>query len=658
MSETPPAPQGDRMNSLFHVLIRKSASAPTLFAHRVARRTALLIVAAIGLALLLSACDLIDNEDDEADSEQAQQEEMQEQSSAGTTAEAAVEPARSAASVTPATLDATDVYAIIRTGLALVETELGTANGVVTRDGRIITDGVVVDGAASIAVGLSNGDRIEDVAVQAVDPISGLASIGPISGSLARRLPAVVLGDGERLPIGSDVYVIGFSTAGAAAGASIGAGLLSRSAEWTAAELTIFSTDASIPRDQAGLILADANGAVIGIATQALAWRGLFVSASDLARQIAELPAAGEMADGEVTMAMEAAITEVEVMPGEQALAFMTMADAGPRLSLTVTGDQRGMVTVLDATGATIDTATVVGGGADTVIVSELSTTGPYQIWLSSESAEGAVYAVQSEQMVADGMMAMDFDDRPWNLEDANSLGVINPSEDVDVFSLQVRPGDVYEVRVESLIVDVYLYATGGGLDLTDDDGLGGVSGTDAMLRLEPTAAGELQLVVGSIGGEGGYLISVEQLEMGSDEVMAAAEPPAMMESFPPFPDPPIIAMRGVGDQASLVTTAVSRGFDAGDGMLMTPDADGSFDITATILGTSGATARILVSDAASGDLVFQSTLTATCAGAESCMATLISNPFEAAGGEWIVTIEHGATGAISQWQVAVATND
>ena len=637
-----------------HLLTKTLARTLARMSHRIARRAALPITALIGLALLLSACDLIDNEDDE---QEAQQQEMQEQAAAPP-ADATVELARSTAPSAAPSLDATTVYANIRSGLAFVETELGSANGVVTRDGRIITDGAIVDGAESVAVSLSNGDRIEDVTVQAVDPISGLAAIGPISSSLARRLPAVVLGDGERLPIGSGVYVIGFSTAGAAADPSIGAGLLSRSAEWAAAELTIFSTDASIPRDQAGLILADANGAVIGIAAQSLAWRGLFISASDLARQIAQLPAAGDQADAELTMAMEAAVMDVEVMPGEQSLAFMTMDDAAPRLSLTVTGDQRGMVTVLDATGATIDTATVVGGGADTVIVSELNTTGPYQIWLSTESAERAMYAVQSEQMVADGMTAMDFDDRPWNLEDANSVGIINPSEDVDVFSLQVRPGDVYEVRVESLAVDVYLYASGGGLDLTDDDGLGGLSGTDAMLRLEPSETGELQLAVGSIDGAGGYLISIEQLEVGSAPVVAATPAAPVASSFPAFPDPPSIAMRGTGDDLSLTTTAVSRGYDAGEGMLAVADTDGLFDVTATILASGGATARILIHRAADGELVFQSTLTAACAGSDSCTAVLISNPLEAAGGEWIVSIEHGGSGAIAQWQVEVATND
>ena len=618
---------------------------------RFARRAALLITALIGAALLLSACDLIDNEDDEQEAQQQQQEEQAEP------ATPAAEPSRAAPP--PAEFDATTIYSIIRASLARVEVErdgvMRSITGLVTRDGRIITDGAIVDGAASIAVVLSNGDRIEDISVEAVDYASGLASIGPIGPTLARRLPAVSLGDGERLQIGSEVYAVGF--AGGATDASISAGLLSSRAEWDAAELTIFSTDASIPFNQAGMVLADEMGMVIGIASWNLAQRGMFISSSDLARQIAMLPADGAMPDDEAMMAMEAMVLDIEVMPGEQTLAFMTAEDAGSRLSVTVSGLERGMVTVLDATGATVDSATVVGAGADTVIVSELGTVGPYQVWLSTEAMEPTSYAVQSEQMSGEAMV-MDFDDRPWNPEDASSIGLINPDGDVDVFSLPAMPGDVYEVRVESLTIDVYLYATGAGLDLTDDDGLGGLSGTDAMLRLEPTERGELQLVVGSIDGAGGYMISVEQLEVGAAPVVAATPATPVSASFPAFPDPPAIAMRGTGNGLSLTTTAVSRGYDAGDEMLAVTDADGLFDVTATIFAAGGATARILITRAADGQLVHQSTLTAACLPSESCTAVLISNPLEAEGGEWIVSIEHGGSGSVDQWQVEVATND
>lgn len=627
---------------------------------RLARQTlrggALAAALLIGAALLLSACDLIDNNDDDDEAAQQQaQTQAQEQAADAAPPPAPEQPRSSVNPPEPTALDAPTVYSIIRASLALVETDtdLRAATGLVTRDGRIIVESAVVAEATRIAVTLSNGDRIEDITVELTDPISGLAAIGPINANLARRLPAVSLGDGEDLPIGANVFAVGFSGLDAATSASISAGLLSRRAEWLSAELTIFSSDASIPGGQAGLVLADDMGRVIGLATRSLAARGLFVSTGDIARQLAELPPPGEAA---VTAAGPLA-ADVEVLPGEQVLAFLTATDVGPRLSLTVTGDEPGLVTVLDATGAAIDTATVVGGGAATVIVVDLSTVGPYQVWLSSEAEEQASYTLASEQLPASAMTT-DFDDRLWNPEERQSPGLINSGDDLDVFTLSVRPGDVYEVRVESLVIDVYLYAAGGGVDLTDDDGLGGLSGTDAMLRIEPTEPGELMLTVGSITGAGGYLISIDQIDVAPAQIQPAQAAAAVSEEFPAFPDPPVIAMRGAGDDGSLATTAVSRGFDAGDGMLLVADEDGSFDITATIFAARGATAYIVVSEASSGALVFQSTLTATCGEDDACVASVNVNPLEASGGDWIISIEHGATGAINQWQVEVRTND
>lgn len=627
---------------------------------RLARQTlrggALAAALLIGAALLLSACDLIDNNDDDDEAAQQQAQTQAQEQAADAAPPPAPEPPRSSVNPPePTALDAPTVYSIIRASLALVETDtdLRAATGLVTRDGRIIVESAVVAEATRIAVTLSNGDRIEDITVELTDPISGLAAIGPINANLARRLPAVSLGDGEDLPIGANVFAVGFSGLDAATSASISAGLLSRRAEWLSAELTIFSSDASIPGGQAGLVLADDMGRVIGLATRSLAQRGLFVSTGDIARQLAELPPPGEAA---VTAAGPLA-ADVEVLPGEQVLAFLTATDVGPRLSLTVTGDEPGLITVLDATGAAIDTATVVGGGAATVIVVDLSTVGPYQVWLSSEAEEPVSYTLASEQLPASAMTT-DFDDRLWNPEERQSPGLINSGDDLDVFTLSVRPGDVYEVRVESLVIDVYLYAAGGGVDLTDDDGLGGLSGTDAMLRIEPTEPGELMLTVGSITGAGGYLISIDQIDVAPAQIQPAQAAAAVSEEFPAFPDPPVIAMRGAGDDGSLATTAVSRGFDAGDGMLLVADEDGSFDITATIFAARGATAYIVVSEASSGALVFQSTLTATCGEDDACVASVNVNPLEASGGDWIISIEHGATGAINQWQVEVRTND
>ena len=458
------------------------------------------------------------------------------------------------------------------------------------------------------------------------------------------------------------VYIVGFSRAGLAADASLSAGLLSRRAEWAAPELTLISSDASIADDQVGLVMVDQLGAVIGIAPASLAARGLFVSAADITRML-PFASAEERAMTVMGPDDDVLLLTISAFPGERSLVLVTEPDPESGLTLTINGDQPGAVTVTDLSSQIVATR-AIAAGLETVLLAELTTRGPYSVWVTTEAEASARYTIESKPT---GMVGPDLDDRRWEAGVASSAGVINPASDRDTIMLDVRRGDVYEVRVESLTVDVYLFASGAGVDATDDDGVGGLSGTDAGLRIEPTESGEVELVVGAIEGSGigGYVISIEQIAMAPEAAAAEAgddqeadEAMMMGPSFPAFPDPPAIAMRGSGGARGLNTDAVSRGHDAGNNMLAVADADGSFEVTVTILGETGAIARVLVSDAASGSIVFESSVSTTCSGAESCIASSSANPREAGEGEWIVTVEHGGAGSIEQWQVEVSTND
>ena len=623
------------------------------------RSGVVLVLGLIALAALLSACDLVGNADDEGDAAEQQAVEQQ----AAPEAEADEEPARVRAPLPPepTSFDAATIFSIVRPSLALVQTDRGVATGLATRTGEVFVGASAIAGATTISVTFSNGRVAEDVAVTQIDYVADLAVLGPVGGGATSGLPLVNLGDGEALPIGSPVYIVGFSRAGLAADASLSAGLLSRRAEWAAPELTLISSDASIADDQVGLVLVDQLGSVIGFAPPSLAARGLFVSAADIARKL-PFASAEERAMTVMGPDDDVLLLTISAFPGERSLVLVTEPDPESGLTLTVNGDQPGALTVTDLSSQIVVTG-AIAAGVETVLLAELTTRGPYSVWVTTEAEASARYTIESRPT---GLVGPDLDDRRWEAGAASSVGVINPAADRDTIMLDVRRGDVYEVRVESLTVDVYLFASGAGVDATDDDGLGGLSGTDAGLRIEPTESGQVELVVGAIEGSGvgGYMISIEQIAMAS-EVAAAeagedqeADEAMMGPSFPAFPDPPAIAMRGSGGARGLTTDAISRGRDAGDNMLAVADADGSFVVTVTILGETGATARILVSDAASGSIVFESSVSTTCSAAESCIASSSSNPRESGEGEWIVTIEHGGGGSIEQWQVEVSTDD
>ncbi len=616
-----------------------------------------LVLGLVALAALLSACDLVGNADDEGDAAEQQAVEQQ----AAPEAEADEEPARVRAPLPPepTSFDAATIFSIVRPSLALVQTDRGVATGLATRTGEVFVGASAIAGATTISVTFSNGRVAEDVSVTQIDYVADLAVLGPIGGGATSGLPLVNLGDGEALPIGSPVYIVGFSRAGLAADASLSAGLLSRRAEWAAPELTLISSDASIADDQVGLVLVDQLGSVIGIASPSLAARGLFVSAADIARKL-PFASAEERAMTVMRPDDDVLLLTISAFPGERSLVLVTEPDPESGLTLTINGDQPGAVTVTDLSSQIVATR-AIAAGVETVLLAELTTRGPYSVWVTTEADASARYTIESRPT---GLVGPDLDDRRWEAGDASSAGVIDPAADRDTIMLDVRRGDVYEVRVESLTVDVYLFASGAGVDATDDDGVGGLSGTDAGLRIEPTESGAVALVVGAIEGSGvgGYVISIEQIAMAPEAAAAEdqeADAAMMMgPSFPAFPDPPAIAMRGSGGARGLTTDAISRGRDAGDNMLAVADADGSFVVTVTILGETGATARILVSDAASGSIVLESSVSTTCSAAGSCIASSSANPREAGEGEWIVTIEHGGGGSIEQWQVEVSTDD
>ncbi len=624
------------------------------------RSGVVLVLGLLGLAALLSGCDLIGTEDDEGDA--AEQQAVAQQ--AAPEAEADEEPARVRAPLPPepTSFDAATIFSIVRPSLALVQTDQGVATGLATRTGEVFVGASAIAGATTISVTFSNGRVAEDVPVTQIDYVADLAVLGPVGGGATTGLPLVNLGDGEALPIGAPVYIVGFSRAGLAAGASLSAGLLSRRAEWAAPELTLISSDASIADDQVGLVMVDQLGAVIGIAPASLAARGLFVSAADITRKL-PFASAEERAMTVMGPDDDVLLLTISAFPGERSLVLVTEPDPESGLTLTINGDQPGAVTVTDLSSQIVTTG-AIAAGVETVLIAELTTRGPYSVWVTTDAEASARYTIESRPT---GMIGPDVDDRRWEASAASSAGVINPAADRDTIMLDVQRGDVYEVRVESLTVDVYLFASGAGVDATDDDGVGGLSGTDAGLRIEPTESGQVELVVGAIEGSGvgGYVISIERIAMAPEAAAAEAgedqeadEAMMMGPSFPAFPDPPAIAMRGSGGARGLTTDAVSRGHDAGDNMLAVADADGSFEVTVTILGETGATARVLVSDAASGSIVFESSVSTTCSGAESCIASSSSNPREAGEGEWIVVIEHGGGGSIEQWQVEVSTDD
>jgi serine protease Do len=138
---------------------------------------------------------------------------------------------------------------------------------VISRDGLIVTNNHVVDGATNLTVRL--GDREYPAEVKGTDPATDLALLKVEAG---RDLKYLALGDSDRLRVGDWVVVVGSPlhldgsvTVGVVSAKNRSIGINESAFE------NYIQTDAAINRGNSGGPLVDLEGRVVGIAT-AMNW--------------------------------------------------------------------------------------------------------------------------------------------------------------------------------------------------------------------------------------------------------------------------------------------------------------------------------------------------------------------------------------------------
>ena len=179
--------------------------------------------------------------------------------------------------VTPAVVSiisesrATSYYDLLRNGGSSTQQSAGTGM-IVTKDGYVLTNKHVIDGASKVQVITDAGDTYTDVEIVGTDPLNDVAYL-KIKG--AKDLPTVTLGDSKTIAVGQPVLAIG--NALGAYQNTVTQGVISgtgRSLEATdsngqnSEQLTdMLQTDAAINPGNSGGPLVNAAGDVIGINT-------------------------------------------------------------------------------------------------------------------------------------------------------------------------------------------------------------------------------------------------------------------------------------------------------------------------------------------------------------------------------------------------------
>ena len=149
----------------------------------------------------------------------------------------------------------------------------GAGTGViVSKDGYIMTNNHVIEGARSVSVVLSDGTEYKNVKVVGSDPLNDIAFIKVHDVS---NLTAATLGDSSKVRIGQRVVAIGNAlgqfqnTVTSGIISATGRPLVASSADGSGSEnLTdLIQTDAAINSGNSGGPLVDLSGRVIGINT-------------------------------------------------------------------------------------------------------------------------------------------------------------------------------------------------------------------------------------------------------------------------------------------------------------------------------------------------------------------------------------------------------
>ena len=190
---------------------------------------------------------------------------------------------------------AEQVYQLVAPSIASISTEIAGGSGVLIDDRTVLTAAHVVWPYRAVRVVFPNGAEIEDAPVVGWDPFGDLAIID-VSGA-ADLPPPAEIGDGEAIPLGRPVYLIGYpGESEDYPQPTITEGILSRTREWETEGWTFLQSDTTVVGGQSGGALVDEDGTIIGITNFSfLEEFGLSGSLADAASKIEQMRAGDDV---------------------------------------------------------------------------------------------------------------------------------------------------------------------------------------------------------------------------------------------------------------------------------------------------------------------------------------------------------------------------
>ena len=406
--------------------------------------------------------------------------------------------------------------------LAFVETPSGHGTGILIEDGYVLTNAHVVLPYETVRITFPDRSEFQDVPVAHLDTLADLALLGPITTTL----PALTLADGEDLPIGTEVYLLGYpGEVETFPEPTISKGLISRYREWDILGLTFIQTDAAAAGGQSGGILLTREGAIIGISGYTFADQKyvLVLSARD-AQPLVDALRKGEVAERSpwvwVSQHKGYFTQNMEFSRAWTTVGFAIYEPVGTTVDLKFMGHMPAPEVeylVKDPMGIYVVQNNLIADGVAAEFTIEKE--GPYYLVVGAKEPTGN-FAVESNVPL---IRHPESQEDPLIQLGDTVYGVLDYPDDVDLYRLVLNKGDTVNIRVSSLMINPVLL-----IDLLDkplpeestiiDINSGkGLLGTDAEITFTAPERGTYALIVFDILGDvGGYALQVREPYKGA----------------------------------------------------------------------------------------------------------------------------------------------
>lgn len=411
-------------------------------------------------------------------------------------------------------LEPAGVYARVSPSVAFIETSISTGSGFLTDGGRLLTNAHVVWPFDRARVVFPNRTEIMDAPVVQWDVMADLAVLD-LSG-IADLPEPTTLGDGENLPVGSELYLIGYpAEVEEFPQPTLTRGILSRVRTWEAIDVTYLQTDATISGGQSGGALVSSRGEVIGISGLLFAdGFALAASSPDVLRRIDAL-STGAPLDGLGTRLLSGGDsgfreTSAELVTFLDEVTWVFTPEPGDSVEFEVTSAGDVTVAVVSPDGYVEAFADETTTGSETTGF-EAAVSGPHVLAVGASAPDPMSVHIAGDVLLT---RFLDPDHGRRIRLGRRVAGNIDYPTDVDFFLLDLEEGETVTIDVDTVNFDADLVvALAGGDDkplAEDADSGGGVLGTNPSVTFTaPQSATYLLGVFDQTGvGPGGYFLT------------------------------------------------------------------------------------------------------------------------------------------------------